>query len=174
MRTAIALSLAAAFAFPACGGLDTFDVDVQGTAQIPGSPLSGIISGPLEIPGLTTFKFADVKEFKDNDVDPSDVDSVKLTKLTFTVTAPQDGNLDFLDEVDVYAEAPGLPKVKIAEKHPVPDGVQKVSLKMTGVQLKKYVSADEMKITTEVVGRAPKSDTTLRAKATFEIDAAIL
>ncbi|WP_373046781.1 hypothetical protein [Vulgatibacter sp.] len=167
------LALGIALALPACDSLDTFEVPVEGTAQIPGSPLGSvpIDNLPLEIPGLNNFSFE--KSFKDNGISADDVESVKLTSLVFGVTEPEGGTIDFLQKIEVFAEADGVEKRKIAEKSSIPDGATSVSLDVMDVEFKPYAVAKNLAITTIVSGRPPTHDTAVRARAVFEVNAAV-
>jgi hypothetical protein len=167
------LALALAVALPACDSLDTFDVETSGTTTIAGSPLGVSPLFPeLELPGLTDFRFTESKAWKDNDLSADDVESVKLRSVKLNVLSPERGSLDFMDEITIAIEAPGLERKTIARKS-VPDGVAEVSLDVPDVELKRYATSNEMEIVTTVTGKQPQETTTLRARAVFEVNAAI-
>lgn len=169
----LAASLAASLA--ACGTeLDQFEVPVEGATTVQGSPLPAEISGALPpIAGFTKIQLTDSQEFKNQGVSADDIDEVKLTELVLEVQDPADGNLDFMDKVEFWAEAPGQEKIKIAEKQQMPDGERRVSLDVSGVDLKPYVVSEEMTVSTVVDGTLPAEDTKVGVKAVFLVDVAV-
>lgn len=174
MRVSL-LAAGAALALSACDSLDTFDVPTEGTTTIAGNPIGGLpyVGEALELGGLTDFRFTESKAWKDNDLEPDDVESVKLKSLKLKAVSPEMATLDFLDEITVFIEAPGLEKKKIAEKIPVPDGVTEFALDVPNMELKRYATSDEMGITTVVAGRQPGQTTVVHARAVFEVNAAV-
>jgi hypothetical protein len=169
MRTLSIVLLATALS--ACG-LDNFHVELEEETTIPGSPLG---AGLDFVPFGGAFADVDLladSELRDEGVDAGDIDSAKLESLQLEVVAGSSFE-SWLDDVAFYVEADGLPRVLVAEQHGIgalPDGTIVIDLDVTGVELKPYVSRP-MTIATEVEGRPPEQDTTIRARAVMGVDA---
>jgi hypothetical protein len=160
-----ALALVAASA--ACHA--TIDVPITSSTTVKGGTLfQNLLSQSFG--DFTSIDLASSAEFKNAGIDKDDVESVRLSGLTLTVTAPAGGTLEFLDEVAFYVEAEGLPKVKVAEAAAVPDSATTLALTTTNVELAPYVTAPKLSLTTETKAHAPRSDTTLEARAVFTVD----
>ncbi len=156
-----------------CNGEITFDVPASGSSVIPkGNLLEELISDF----GFGSFLNMDIstsQEFKSNNVTRERVTRVVLTKLTLTVESPSDQNLDFLTKVTFFVQSDGLPKQAVASAD-IPKGSKNVTFTPTNADIGAYVRAAKFSITTEVNGRRPTKDTTVRADATFQVSARVL
>jgi len=161
-----------ALALAGCGELDRFDIPIEGTLAVVGSPVEGVaLPEDLPFAGMESPDFR--KAFADNGASIDDVESVKLSSLRISVQ-PEGANLDFLDGIEFFIEAAGQQRRRIAALDPVPDGVDRISLEVTGAELKPWITADDLTITAKARGVLPTEDVTLRAKAIFEVDAGLL
>lgn len=174
MRTLVRLFpvlAAALLAAPGCHA--TFDVKVSSKSTVPGGGLFQTLL-PNGFGDFTSLDLSQTSDFKNAGVAKGDVESVKLTALKLTVAAPPDGTLEFIDDISFFVEADGLPRVKVAEAHGIPNDAKTVALTMTGVEIAAYVTAPKLSLTTEATAHAPKSDTQLQADAVFTVDPKIL
>ena len=160
-------------------GLTVFDTTVKAQTMIPGS--TGLVKllgdlGPLQ--GFSNIDFNNNQDFKNQGVKKSDVDSVKVTKFTLKIVSPSDQDYSFLKSLQFFAEADGK-KVLLAEKL----DIDKLGLKapnptvtfdVKDVELKPFVTAPSMSITTAGSGTQPNRDTTLEAAITLRIDVKVL
>lgn len=150
--------------------LDDFDITRVATAKVSGNPLGSLL-GVLALGGFADMKLSDSQEFKNQGVKPHHVDSVKLSRLRLKVTVPASGqDLTFMKQLSFFAVAKDLPEVRVASGGPFAAGVNTVELTLDGVELKPYVVAEAMSLTTKVDGQAPKQDTTLEATVTLHVD----
>lgn len=164
MRTA---ALACLLLLPSCG-LDEITVRLDGTAEIPGSPLGGVLMLPeLPVAGLAEMRFSDARELKNEDVHPDDIDSVRLVALTLSGESGE--KLDFLSYVEFFASAPGLPEVRVARKH-VPDGATRIEMDVLEEELRAYATAPSMTVRSSVTGEQPRETVRIRVEATFAVD----
>lgn len=99
----------------------------------------------------------------------SDVTDAYLRQLTVSVVSPDSQDLSFLDEVELWVSAPGLPDARIAHGGPYPAGTMSADLELDGVDIAPYAFADGPSIGTIAGGQPPEADTTLRATASFEV-----
>ncbi len=94
-----------------------------------------------------------------------------------TITNPEDGDFSFLNQIEIFITADGLPKEKVAFKYDIPNDIGKV-LEMDLVpdlNLEQYIKKDEF--TLDITIKTDKillHDTDIRIDATFGIDAKIL
>lgn len=163
-----ALALAPALLLlAACGDLDEVDVTRSGSATIPGG------SAALPEGALATFPLSIGRDaLADEGVDPDDVDSARLVGLRVEVTAGT--SLErWLDSVAFWVEAPGLPRVLVAQRSGIdalPAGTMSVDLDVPGVDLKPYVLAPTTTVTAEGAGVQPPETTTVKATMTVRVD----
>jgi hypothetical protein len=152
----------------ACGHLDEVDVTRSGTVTVPGGPPdTPIVAGTVAVP-LVIGRQA----LADEGIDPSDVDSARLVALRVEVLAGTSLEA-WLDRIAFHVEAPGLPRVLVAEKRDIgalPAGTRAIQLTTPGVDLKPYLLASSTTVTADVEGTQPSEDTTLRAAATIRVD----
>lgn len=162
--TIVALS-----ALSACSNLDNFDVSVTGKAQVQKATLVEKLLGQAEFAGLNQIDLT--QDFKNQGVTKNDVDAVHLKSMTLSVTAPPEGNFDFLSSLAFFAEADGLDKVQMASLDPVPKGMKELNVLVNNsVELKPYVVAPVMRITSHIEGTRPDQDTTIEVRAVLDVD----
>ena len=169
------LALTIAAALPACGAfdeLDKVDVPIESQATIPGDPLAGNV--PFENQEFPSPPVDFKKKLADQDVSVDDVASLKLVELTFAATAPQDATIDFLTSIEVFVEAEGMQRQKIAEQKAIPDGARTIDLETLDVELKPFARANAMQLITVVSGTPPLANTTVKTTAIFLVDAGLL
>lgn len=155
----------------ACG-LDEIDVNASRRAVIQGHPAGALADLPLAVDGLASFDVAGSREFAKHGAEPDDIDSVKLTSLLVTVEGPSGATLDFVDRVEFFASAPGLPTVKIATMDVAP-GATTTRARVVDAELKDHATARSMTLSSRILGRQPREDTTVRVDAVLRVDVAL-
>jgi hypothetical protein len=100
-----------------------------------------------------------------HDIAPEDVADAEITRFTIAVVDPVDMDLAFLDRVEVFAEAPGLPSVRIAHLDEFPAGAQLLELETDDVELRDYVAAPSVTLVARIDGAAPPMDVKVDARA---------
>jgi hypothetical protein len=169
MKRSLALTPAVLLLAAACGKLDQIDLSRSGSATVRGSPGGAA----LPVGGIAVFPISVGRDaLAAEGIDPGDVDSAKLVALRLDVT--QGTSLErWLRSVSLYVEAPGLPRVPVAQKSGIealPAGTSRVDLDTFGVDLKPYVIAPTTTVTAEGTGTVPPADTTVQATATIRVD----
>jgi hypothetical protein len=153
----------------ACGDLDKVDVTRTGTATVPGSPLGA----PGSVSGIAAFDIGIGRDaLREQGIDADDVDSARLIALRLEVTEGESLEA-WLDEIAFFVEAPGLPRILVAERQGIrslPAETTSLDLEVTRADLKPYVLAPSASVVAEGRGIPPAQDTTLRATATIRVD----
>lgn len=166
-------ALGAAMLVAAGCGLVAFDVTVEADTVIQGG---GTIFDQLASLGFQSFGGIDLsttQEFENRDVRPEDVDSITLKRVVLEITDPSDVDFSFLNSLEFYVEAPGQPKVLVAQSAPGAfDGTRRVEMEIVdGVELKPYATAESMSLTTQAnADGRPSADTTVHATVVFHVD----
>ncbi len=168
MRRLLALAPAVLLLAAGCGKLDTFDVVRSGSATIPGAAGGAALPGG----GIASFPISIGRDaLSAQGINPNEIDSASLVGLRLQVT--QGTSLEkWLQSISLYVEAPGLPRVLVAQKSGIgalPAGTTQVDLDTSGVDLKPYVLATTTTVTAEGSGTVPPVDTTLEATATVRV-----
>ncbi|NMM50105.1 hypothetical protein [Marinigracilibium pacificum] len=162
------------FLISSCDTLDSltqFYYDEETSFTIPGQAPT-LFLGDISTPAMQS---SGSQEFENNNSNVNLVESCKLTELTLTLTAPQEANFDFLNEISIYIEADGLSKKLIATETNVPAGVNTFSLETQDVELVEYIKAGSYTLTTDVTtDKILSQDHTVNVYSKFFIDAKIL
>ncbi len=172
MRKSVVL-LTIAAAVTSCNSvstsLDDFDITRTASTTIQGSVLSQLLQ-PLGFAGWTDMNLSSSAEMKNQGVKPNQIDSVKLKLLRLKVSKPTSQDLTFFKSVKFYAESKDLPKLLVAHGGPFAAGQGSVDLTLDDGELKPYVTAAAMSLTSEVDGHSPAQDTTIDATVTLRVD----
>jgi hypothetical protein len=153
-----------------CDAATRFEVAKTATTEVQGGdPLSQLLG--VAFPDLATFDLTSESEFQNQGVEKEDIDSVRIETFTLKVVSPSGQDLSFFKKIEFYVETADLPKVLVASQTEFPAGATEVELDLEDVELRDYVAADSMSVTTSVSAQQPKSDTTLEADVTFVVDA---
>ncbi|WP_394850597.1 hypothetical protein LZC95_24460 [Pendulispora brunnea] len=152
-----------------CSNLDNIDVDAQGEGTIPAAtPLETLLSN-FDLGAFNRIDFS--QSFKNQGASKDDVDSVRVKSFQLSIPAPPGQTFDFLQSVAFYAESSGQPRVRIAHLDAVPRGASSLQVSIDpGVELKPYVVAPQMSITTEATGSRPQQESTVKAEVTLDVD----
>jgi hypothetical protein len=161
------LLAAALLAVTACGGaLLTLQVSESAETEVPQGTLLEQLVGELGFGDFLNLDLTESEELRNQGVAPGDIRDVFLVE--FALTAVDGDDLSFLESMDVRVSAPGLPEVLIASADDF-DGKTEVLFDLEPVDLTEYVVSEAMDITTDVTGRRPDTDTTVRADFTVEV-----
>jgi hypothetical protein len=112
----------------------------------------------------------DFGEFdNEEDVTSDDIAGAHVTSVVLEVVDPEDGDLQFADNVEIYIDAPGLERQLVAFGDDFPAGESRLVLEVAHVDLEPYVLADSIGFTAEVDGEAPDDDVIIEATATIDV-----
>lgn len=158
------------FALLGCSGaLVQIQITERADTVVPGASLLEELAGDLGFDALTTMDLTANEELANQGVEPGDIQDVQLIDFRLTVLEPDTQDLSFLDEMAVYVEAPGLPREQVAAQASFPEGQGEVRFVLTGLDLTPYAVSERMTLGTEVTGRRPDEDTTVRATVTLDV-----
>lgn len=162
-----ALVVAALAALPACG-LEEIEVTLEGTAVLPSARhKSSSVVPDVPIDGLTGFRFTAVEPLARRGVTGADIERVQLESIT--ISAPE-GDLDLVDYVEIFVNAPGEPELPVAERH-VPDGARSLDLEVFENELAPFARAPLMNLRGAFeLRRQPQHDMALKVRARFRVE----
>jgi len=115
-------------------------------------------------------------EFAINDTRKDLIEQIILRELNLTITAPEEEDFSFLESVNIYISAEGLPETQIASMDEVPDNnTGSLQLVTVGTDIKEYIKMDSFSlrlntVTDEII----TSDYYIDVDAVFFVDAKIL
>jgi len=135
-----------------CFALDDFDVEMRDSVTVPGNQLGIGTLAPLNYDGkLTNFKLSSEQTFANQGVKPGDIDHINVRSISLTDSQPNLHNFkNVLDELVLFVEAPGQPKVELARGSNFPDAATVDLVVNATLDLKLYAEAENMKISAEV------------------------
>ncbi|RME28824.1 MAG: hypothetical protein D6798_01490 [Deltaproteobacteria bacterium] len=161
-RRLVPISLAALWV--GCQGrLLTIHVDDTAETTVARGTLLESLIGDLGFDAFLDMDITSSEELQNQGVAPGDISEVQLDLFTLEAIDPAGADLSFLDSVDLYVEAPGLDKVRIAWADSFPEGESLVDFTLEDVDLTDYVVSESMTLTTEVTGHRPDDDTVVQA-----------
>lgn len=178
MKNLVCISLMALF-FVSCDDvkdalseLTKFDLDYESEVRIPATTL---VNSPISLntPAVTTNSNS---RFENNDTNADLVESVKLKSMTLTITEPNDGNFDFLNEIKIGIKADGLDEVEIAVATDImEDGKRILEMATSDVELKEYIKKDEYSLNVSTTtDQTISEEHIIEIKSVFAVDAEIL
>lgn len=160
-----ALLLMSALALASSCGAVHFDVTQPIPAQtVPGNPFASFLTQLLPAPLRLTI---DVQmETQKQGTGPATSAGLRALRLRAMNTGT---TFDFLDEVSVYAEAPGLPKVEVARARPVPRGQSTLEFSVwPQVDVLPYLNQGAT-LTTTSTGSVPATNFSFNGEVVVEI-----
>ncbi|MFZ5469218.1 MAG: hypothetical protein ACOZIN_07220 [Myxococcota bacterium] len=155
-----------------------FETESKGATTVQGSVLGGLLAVFPQAAALTNIDVTQSQDFQNQGVRKEDVKSVMVKRLVLQVTSPSDADFQWLSSIRFFAETDGQ-KDLIAFKEGIDQlGLvapnPRLELELADVELKPYVVAPSMSITTEASGRQPPKDTTIEATVRLGVDAVII
>lgn len=174
IKKPILLSILVVF-FYSCDRIDEltmFDVEFTTSFTIPSS---SIINLPFDIatPETTTNSES---TFENNDTRSDLVESVRLRELRLDLIAPSDGDFNFLNEIEIFITADGLPEVLIASDLDIePNDSRSLDLDIEDVELREYIVQDTYTLRTRTItDETINEDHQIEVFTRFRVDAEIL
>lgn len=165
------VATAAVLTLLCCGGIDNFDLEEESSTTIPGASLFEQFVGDLGFGSFLSMDLSQSEELKNQGVEKEQIDSVRITALSLTITEPASGqDFTFLDELEFYVEAEGQERRLVARGGPFPAGQSRVELALEEVDLAPYAAAASMSVTSEVSGRRPRQQTVVKAQLALSVD----
>lgn len=166
--------LSALIGLSACGA-DVINIKESAETKVDGASIFERFVGDMGFGDFINMDLSQNSELKNQGISKDQIDSVKLSDFTLTITAPESGqDFSFLESLIFSVEAADLPRAKVAEGGPFADGATSVTLNVQDLELAPYVSAAKMDITSEVTGRRPNNTTTIRADLGFRVNVSVL
>jgi hypothetical protein len=147
-------------------GCEVTEVDIEqtGTAFIPRDHTVGAV----EMPEMENLDLV-LAVIENPGVGGEDITQAEITSLRVEVLEPEGGDLAFADRVEVFAEAPGMERVRIAHQDRFPVGAQIVEFETDDVNLRDYVASRSVTIRAEIVGEAPEELVEVEAVANLNV-----
>ncbi len=130
---------------------------------------------PFDIP-TPAIETNSEEEFENNNTHKDLIEKIYLKKMELTITDPANGTFDFLNSIEIYIVADGLPEKKIAWKNPVPSNIgNTLRLETTGDDLQDYIKKDSFRLKTKVVtDQILSQDYDIDIQSVFRVNAKIL
>lgn len=152
--------------------LTSFNLDAQTSFTIPGAQTG--IGEILSIPRMQV-QTSSEQTFKNNNTRADLVKEVYLNKLNLTITAPEQGNFDFLDDIKIYIKAEGEEEVLLASRQNIPEeGITQLELETSGAELSPYIKAESYSLRTDATtDKVIDYDMEVQVDMTFRVTARV-
>ena len=152
--------------------LTKFDLDYQSSFSIPPTTLVNIPIS-LDTPDVTT---GSESSFESNNTNKDLIESIKLTMMTMTIEAPEDGDFNFLKEIYIYINAEGLEEIEIANGIDLENINSNIlELNILDQELKEYIKEDSFNLKVRTTTDETINEThNIVIDTKFRVDAEIL
>ncbi len=149
--------------------LTSIEIERSAEILIPKGTLLEELLGDFGFDEFTQLDITSAEEIENQGAEPGDIRDVMLASFSLTATAPDGADLAFIDSLDLYVEAPELPRRLVASQSNFPAGQATVELELEELDLTEYAVSTSMTLTTEVTGSRPNVDTNVRADAVLVV-----
>ncbi len=146
------------------GALLHLRVDETAQTTIPAGSVVEALLGDFGFDGFTDLDVTDNATLQNQGVAPGDIATATVVQFDLVVLDPPDGDLSFLDALEVFVDAPGLDEVRIASLDTFPEGQGTVSMVLDDVDLTEHIVSESLTVTTDARGGRPDQATTLEAR----------
>jgi hypothetical protein len=149
-------------------GLDVIEISLVEKGQVAGAS--------VVFPSMASFSTELVQALGDKQVDPSDVDSLRLksARLVMSTSNGSNDNLSFIRSIRFLVSAKNLNTKEIAASGNIPN-VTSVKLEVPAVELKPYLQAGSFVIQLRMELDSPPINTIdLEVALTFRVDANVI
>lgn len=111
-----------------------------------------------------------------NDTRKDLVEKITLKKLELTLTNPSNTDFSFLESINIFISAEGIPETKIAWKDNIPSDISNfLILDVSEINLKEYIIKDNFVLKLNVVtDELLASDHEIDIHSVFFVDAKLL
>lgn len=152
--------------------ITTFKIRHETEVTIPGQNTG--IGELLSLP-RAEIQTSSEQKFENNNTRANLVEEVVLNELVLTITAPENENFDFLNEINIYMKADGEEGALIASKSNIPeDGSRSLELETTGINLRPYIIKETYTIRTEAkTDQVLDHDVDMKINLTFLVKAKV-
>ena len=165
-RTVITAALL--FAVACQGALLTLVLDRSAETTVEAGTLLEDLVGDLGFGDFLNMDLTTATELENQGVAPGDIQATFLTAFSLETLNPG-SDFSFLERMELYVEAPQLPRVLVASSDDFGQGVTFVDFEVEDVDLTEYLVSASMSLVTEVTGRRPEQDTRLEAAFSVEV-----
>lgn len=159
--------MALAFGVPiAVLGCETlFNIRVDGTAAttVPAATPLETLLGDFGFGELVDMDVTQAQELRNQGVEPGDISHVVFLEFTLEAVDPSGADLSFIDDLELWVEAPGLDDVRVAWQDDFPVGQALVEMHLDDVDLVDYAVSESMTIRSEITGSRPDEATEVEA-----------
>jgi hypothetical protein len=151
--------------------LRTFDIPYSVEFTIPSST---ILNLPINLPTASTTTNSE-QRFQDEGIESAWIESIKLSSLKITITAPAGEDFSFLENISMYMNTDGQPEVLIADKVAVPENAgNSIQLEVKGADLYPYISQNDFTLKTSITtDETVTQDVDFRTDMVIEVKATI-
>lgn len=121
-------------------------VPYTGETELPalgggGTPIPGGVNLSLPVIGVETQSAKYIEEYNTS---PDNVKHAILRELSMQLLTPPNGTFDFVDSIEVYISARGLPEIMSAYRYGIPPGTDSVAMQCIDDNLKAYFLKDSI------------------------------
>ena len=103
------------------------------------------------------------------------IERIWLRRATLRVESPSNGDFSFIERLDVYLRAEGLPEILVAWAHDIPAGEDEIDIDVIEDDLRAYLLAERFTIRTETTtDEVITQNYQIECETDFMVDAKVL
>ena len=153
--------------------ITTFNLNAHTQFTIPGQQTG--LGDILSLPRMEV-QTSSEQTFRNNNTRADLVEEVHLNNLSLSITAPEQANFDFLNDIKIYITAEGEEEVLLASRANIAEsGSRQLELETTGADLSPYIKKESYTLRTEATtDKVVDYDVDVQVDMTFRVTAKIL
>lgn len=163
------LAISSMLLWMACSSLFRIRISDESITTVEQGTLLEQFAGDMGFGEFVSMDLTSSAELANQGVEPGDISEVYMENLELEAISPDGSDLAFISSVDVYVEAPDLPRVLVASQDDFPEGQALVAFDLEDVDLTDYVVSERMTFDTDVSGNRPEQTTDIAARFTVAV-----
>lgn len=152
-------------ALTACdGNLFTIHIEDEATTTVEKGTVLEDLVGDFGFGDFVSMDLTESAALQNQGVGPGDIQDVRLEYMQLEATAPSGADLSFFTSMDIYVEAPDLPRLLIASASDFPEGQSTIDMTIEDADLTDYATSQSMTFDVDVNARRPSQDTDVTSR----------
>lgn len=152
-------------ALTACdGNLFTIRIQDEATTTVEKGTVLEELVGDFGFGEFTAMDLTESAALQNQGVEPGDIKDVRLEYMQLEATSPSGADLAFFNSMDIFVEAPDLPRMLIATATDFPEGQALIEMTIEDADLTDYATSESMTFDVEVSASRPQVDTDVTSR----------
>lgn len=146
------------------GDLFTIRIQDEATTTVEKGTVLEELAGDFGFGDFVSMDITESAALQNQGVEPGDIQNVRLEYMQLEATAPSGADLSFFSSMEIYVEAPDLPRMLIASASDFPEGEALIDMTIEDADLTDYATSQSMTFDVDVNAQRPSEDTDVTSR----------